>query len=137
MSKLSLICSGNPEAYYGRRDFTREESEQITVNTGDYDASDSVFYPRKPTDFDGDVDAKVRVNETGEVLTYSYADGQCYSAQGETMPEEFGELVRMEGLVPDGNASDRDSLRRLIASVEPLVNEEDITLVDEEDDDND
>ena len=130
---LTLQEIGNPSAYWQEHCPTEEEISERTNASGDYEsASETVFSKRQPDEFDGDTDA-ILVNEaTGETIRYNYGTGECYTKDGELLPSEFADAAYDAG-VPKGNASDDESLKMLIAEVEPLIGSpENVTLISEE-----
>lgn len=135
---LKLKDIGNPSAFWAEDCPTNEEiSERVNVG-GDYEsASDTTFSRREPDEYDGDTDAVLVDVETGETIRYDYRDGECYTESGEQLPPEFAEAAHEAG-VPEGNASDDEELKKLIADTEPLIGSpENVTLISREADSDD
>ena len=131
---MELLDEGNPNAYYERIALTDEEARERVNRTGDPDAADLSYHRREPLPWE-EPDATLRKDT--QIIRYSYADGRCYTQRGEALPDEVADEARRRGLVPSGTAADDESLKELIASCEPLVHEEDITLVDMKEGDDD
>lgn len=123
---MELIDEGDPRAYYERVEFTKDEASDRIDRAGDYEAADLVFRRRKPLPWE-DPDATLR--RGNQIIRYSFADGKCYSQQGDELPDEIADEVRESGLVPLGTGSeDKESLKVLIESCEGVVHVDDITL---------
>ena len=129
---MRLLEAGNPQAHYAEVAFDPEESREMVNRTGDPDAGDSYYMKRVPSVDDGDTDAIIE-HDNGSKFYVNFADGHAYSADGEQLPQELIEQAQDLGLIPHGHAGDPDSLRQLIAEVEPLIGSpENVTLLEEE-----
>lgn len=135
---LKIRSRGNPGAYFDKYTPDQEEASEKVSRSGDPDAADSVYTRCDPTPYDGDPDAILEDDATGEQFRYDYGDGQCYTMGGDALPQEYVDRVMESGLVPHGNASTSHDLKVLIANVEPLVGcAENVTLDEEEERDED
>ena len=136
MTELKILDRGNPRAFWTEHSPTDEEVQQNTIDTGDYEsASDSVFFQRKPNEYDGDTRAVLKDMHTGAIIHYDYSDGKCYSSKGDELTEEYVRAAHDAG-IPQGDASSDENLSLLISQVEPLIGSpENVTLVTPKDDD--
>ena len=128
---LKIISPGNPRAYFDKYTPDDEEANEMVCQTGDPDAADSVYTRCDPSPYDGDTDAILEDDETGEQIRYDFGDGRCYTMGGDTLPQKYVDRVRKSGLVPDGNASSLEDIKVLIVSLEPLLGSvENVTMVE-------
>lgn len=127
---LQLLEKGNPSAFWDEKRPTNDEIEERVRETGDYEsAADSVFFQREPNEYDGDTRAVLRDAHTGEIVYHSYETGKCYSEDGEELSDEYTEAARAAG-IPEGDATNPESLKTLIANVEPFIGSPDnVTLI--------
>ena len=135
---LQIMRKGNPSAFWYEKCPTNDEIEECVRESGDYEsAADSVFFQREPNEYDGDTRAVLKNVRAGEIVYHSYETGKCYSQNGEELSDEYIEASHAAG-IPEGDASNPESLKTLIANVEPLIGSpENVTLIskDEEVDD--
>ena len=127
---LQILNKGNPSAFWEEKCPTKEEIEERVIESGDYEsAADSVFFQREPNEYDGDTRAVLKNVRTGEIVYHSYENGKNYSQNGEELSEEYAKAVHAAG-IPEGDASNPESLKTLIANVEPLIgSSENVTLI--------
>ena len=127
---LQILNRGNPSAFWEEKCPTKEEIEERVIESGDYEsAADSVFFQREPNEYDGDTRAVLTNVRTGEIVYHSYENGKNYSQNGEELSEEYTKAVHAAG-IPEGEASNPESLKTLIANVEPLIgSSENVTLI--------
>ena len=127
---LQILNRGNPSAFWEEKCPTKEEIEERVIESGDYEsAADSVFFQREPNEYDGDTRAVLKNVRTGEIVYHSYENGKNYSQNGEELSEEYTKAVHAAG-IPEGDASNPESLKTLIANVEPLIgSSENVTLI--------
>ena len=133
---LQLLNKGNPSAFWEEKCPTKEEIEERVIESGDYEsAADSVFFEREPDEYDGDTRAVLKNERSGEIVYHSYENGKNYSQDGEELSEEYTKAVHAAG-IPEGDASNPESLKTLIANVEPLIgSSENVTLIQIKEDD--
>ena len=133
---LQILSKGNPSAFWEEKCPTNEEIEERVRESGDYEsAADSVFFEREPDEYDGDTRAVLKNVRTGEIVYHSYENGKNYSQDGEELSEEYTKAVHAAG-IPEGDASNPESLKTLIANVEPLIgSSENVTLIQIKEDD--
>lgn len=127
---LQILNKGNPSAFWEEKCPTKEEIEERVIESGDYEsAADSVFFEREPDEYDDDTRAVLKNERTGEIVYHSYENGKNYSQNGEELSEEYTKAVHAAG-IPEGDASNPESLKTLIANVEPLIgSSENVTLI--------
>ena len=82
---LKIRSRGNPGAYFDKYTPDQEEASEKVSRSGDPDAADSVYTRCDPTPYDGDPDAILEDDATGEQFRYDYGDGQCYTMGGDGM----------------------------------------------------
>ena len=130
---LKIVSPGNPSAFFDEETPSSEEASERISRTGDPDSADSVFMRCDPTPEDGETDAILEDTVTGERFRYDFGDGKCYAMQGELLPREYVDRVEESELLPHGNASTSQELKKLIASVVPFIGSpENATLKEEE-----
>lgn len=136
MKTLVVTYKGKPDAFWDEHCPTQDEIEELMQKGVDYDdASDIKFIPCEPSIDDGDTDAVLMDEQSGEIIRYDFRDGRCYSQKGEELPEEYIDAAHDAG-IPQGDASSDENLRLLISQVEPLIGSpENVTLVTPRDDD--
>jgi len=130
---LQIESRGNPSAFWEEKRPTNEEIEERVIETGDYEsAADSVFFKREPNEYGDDTRAVLRDTRTGEIVYLDYHDGKCYDEKGNELSDEYIDAAHAAG-ISEGDASDPESLKILIANEEPFLGSPDnVTLVCDE-----
>ena len=130
---LQIESRGNPSAFWEEKCPTNDEIEERVRETGDYEsAADSVFFKREPNEYDGDTRAVLRNTRTGEIVYLDYHDGKCYDEKGNELSDDYVIAAHAAG-ISEGDASDPESLKILIANEEPFLGSPDnVTLVCDE-----
>ena len=130
---LQILSKGKPSAFWTEECPTQEEIEECVKESGDYEsAADSVFYQREPDESDGDTRAILKDERIGAIIYHDYKNGKCYSQDGEELSDEYIEAAHAAG-IPEGDASNPESLKTLIANVEPFIGSpENVTLISKE-----
>ena len=130
---LQLVTIGKPEAFWSEDCPSDEEISERTNESGDYEsASETVYSRREPDAYDGDTDAILVDRDTGKTVRYDYRDGRCYTECGDPLDSEAEDAAHEAG-VPEGNASDDEQLKELIANTNAFIGSpENVTFINRE-----